>query len=495
MTPRRPQDKSSTSDASRASGQGAAAAVDSTYSAPFWYAYVGNTCLMLAVSLLYRYADLVTSLGGTEWDLGWIIGVGMVGSLLMRVAQAEGIDRIGARRVWVWSVLAFAVACVAHTFLTTVHGPAVYLLRVAYQTSVAGAFGASITYISMRAPVVRVAEVVGTLGTSGFIGMMGGTLLGDLICGASVVSRAEVNRMFVWAAGLGLLSSVFAWLATRRDIPPARRRRPAAGPLVRRYHPGWLLLVAVAVGIGVGLPSNYLRPYTESLGIKGIAVFFWVYAPTAFLTRLTSRRMPERFGVRPMVFAGLSCMVFSILLYPIVRSEWTLAVPAVFAGVAHAFLFPSVTGGGSTAFPVRYRGLGVTLMLTMVDIGNLVGAPLAGAVLEMAESSKLPAYPAMFFTVAGVLTLFGAGYALFGQRAVRITDRTAPRRKKSKRKRRLRQPSNRWLAGSPPQNPATIFSCWRAVFNLLTRRSANQSRQFLGVEPAQSAWPRGYVAC
>ena len=66
--------------------------------------------------------------------------------------------------------------------MTTVDGPAIYVLRIIYQSSIAGVFGASITYISRRAPLSRVAEIVGTLGTSGFIGMMSGTTLGDWLC-------------------------------------------------------------------------------------------------------------------------------------------------------------------------------------------------------------------------------------------------------------------------------------------------------------------------
>ena len=45
---------------------------------------------MTAWSLLYRYADFVRLLGGTEFHLGWIVGVGMVGSIFMRLALGRG---------------------------------------------------------------------------------------------------------------------------------------------------------------------------------------------------------------------------------------------------------------------------------------------------------------------------------------------------------------------------------------------------------------------
>jgi len=50
------------------------------YGSHFWLSYAGNLLVMTAVAVLFRYADFVAFLGGTEFHLGWIVGVGMVGS-------------------------------------------------------------------------------------------------------------------------------------------------------------------------------------------------------------------------------------------------------------------------------------------------------------------------------------------------------------------------------------------------------------------------------
>src|SRR5437016_6297132 len=71
------------------------------YGRAFWLSYLALTSLMVAVSLMYRYADFITFLGGTELELGVVVGVGMVGSLLMRLAQGVGIDRYGSRHIWI----------------------------------------------------------------------------------------------------------------------------------------------------------------------------------------------------------------------------------------------------------------------------------------------------------------------------------------------------------------------------------------------------------
>lgn len=396
------------------------------FGVPFWLTYLANSTLMVSVSLLFRYDDFVKSLGGTELNLGLIVGVGMVGSLVMRVFQAVGIDNHGPRLVWLLSIVGFVTACVGHLFVTTVDGPLVYALRILLQTSIAGVFGSSITYISGRAPVARVAEVVGTLGTSGFLGMMIGTSLGDLLLEGGPLDRQHVSRLFIAATISGVLSGICALVATHGHLRrPRTRKQPPLVWLLRRYHPGRLLLVGIAMGFGLGLPQYFLRPYTRELGIDGIATFFAIYPVIAFVFRVAIRRMPDRLGVRPTILMGLSSLAISMLLFLPVTSWWGLLLPALFQGFGHACLFPSVVAGGSGAFPMRYRGLATTLVLGMFDVGVLIAAPSAGLLVNSARTLGLPAYPSMFAAVSLVMIVVAVIYAT-GRRAERTGGQPRP---------------------------------------------------------------------
>ncbi len=385
---------------------------DRTYGAAFWSAYTANTLIMVAVSLLFRYADFIHYLGGTELNLGWIVGIGMIGSLVMRLAQGTGIDKFGPRFVWVWSNVLFIVSLLAHLFVTNVDGPAIYIVRILFNTSVAGIFGASITNISLRAPTHRLAEVLGTLGTSGFLGMMLGTLLGDRLFGSAPVDWPDLRNMFVAASVLGSLSMVFAFMATRNEVRPARRHDPPLLWLLRRYHPGRLLLIGIMMGIGLGMPQIFVRAFTASIGLPGIAVFFWMYAPAAFVARMATRQLPDRIGVRPTIIIGLGCLSLGCLAFIPVTQNFELIPSAILIGVAHAMLFPAVVAGGTTGFPGRYRGLGTTLMLACFDLGNLVGMPALGGVIFYSAKFGLPGFPTMFVSLSVVMALVATWYAI-----------------------------------------------------------------------------------
>lgn len=388
-----------------ATGEGA-------YNSSFWLTYCANCALMMAIAVQYRYADFVKFLGGSELLLGWIVGLGMVGSLAMRLVQGVGIDAYGVRRIWLLSVVGFIVACLGHLLVESATGPAIFLLRVLYNSSVAGFFGATITYISRRAPINRIAEVVGTLGTSGFVGMVTGTALGDWIFGPGTPTADDLQGMFIASALLGVVSLFLSLAATWGHAPPVRRRQPPLFWLLRRYHPGAVLATGVAMGFGLSLPTIFLRPYTESLGIPRMALFFAVYTGFAFSARLATRTWPSRIGVRPMILTGLVCLVLSVLLYMPVQAAWHLVFPAISLGAAHALLFPAVIAGGSAAFPVRYRGLGTTLILSMFDIGVLFGFPIVGAILYLSEGAGLPKYTTMFIIVAALLAAISVYYAV-----------------------------------------------------------------------------------
>jgi len=399
------------------------------YGRSFWLAYVANIILMAAIALLYRYADFVTVLGGSEVHLGWIVGLGMVGSFCTRLTLGSSLDRHGPRLVWLISTAVFVVVWFLHLGIERHDGLAIYVLRIVWCSAVARMLCAATTCVAAGVPLLRVAEMVGVLGTAGFLGMVLGGQLGDLICGAETLLREHVDQMFVAAGLLGCVGMVFVWLATGSEAPRRRRRMPPLTWILRRYHPGALLLIGVASGIGLGLPQTFLRPYAAELNITRIGLFFLVYAPTAIVTRILTRRWFARFGLEPIIILGMAGQVVSVLLFLVVRSQWHLVIPALAYGISHALLYPSVVAAGSRSFPGRYRGLATTLVLAAWDFGLLIGSPIAGVVVHYSEWLGLPPYPTMFITIAGVMAATGSGYVFSAGRSRKAQPRIWPARR------------------------------------------------------------------
>jgi len=221
----------------------AAARNDRPLGGSFWCAYVANTSLMLGVSLLFRYSDFVEHLGGSEYELGWIVGVGMVGAVVMRLVIGLCVDRYGAANTWIVSELGVILSLVGHFGVDGVDSLEIYALRMLYATSLAGAFGSSIVFVSLRAPVDQIGATIGALGSSGFIGMALGPVLGDYLFSLPGGSRTPVDRMFACALVAACVALV-ATLVGRWMVGPHPR-------LVRRVGARGLAVATLPSGSGV----------------------------------------------------------------------------------------------------------------------------------------------------------------------------------------------------------------------------------------------------
>jgi MFS family permease len=258
--------------------------------------------------------------------------------------------------------------------------------------------------------------VIGTLGTSGFIGILLGPQISDWICGSATIGRAEVHRMFVLAAVIAAVATLSAWLATSRDVPPIVRSGPGIWRLMRKYLRVSVSLVAAAMGAGFAIPMTFLSPFASELGIQRIGPYFAVYAMTAFGTRMATRRLFQRHGNRPWILVGMLLLTASFAMYLPVKSSWQLVVPGAVAGVAHALLFPSIMSAGTIVFPRRFRGIATSLMLAMYDFGTFLGAPVVGAFLRYSRDFAAGPYPLMFAGTALLFLVITVGYWRCGPR-------------------------------------------------------------------------------
>lgn len=370
--------------------------------------------MLIAVSLMFRYADFVKSLGGNEANLGMIVGLGTLGAILFRFVQGPAIDHYGPVAVWIVSLAGLAISLVLHLTIQQIDGWPVILVRGLMNLCVAGVFGAWLSFVSLRVPADRVAEVIGVVGTSGFLGMGLGPVIGDWIFDQPWQVPVQVRTMFLTAAGIVTASMVFpaiaGWLESRahggyRRLTADSRQRHRTGmaAMIRKYHPGFLLVVAAVMGMTISLPGTFLPLFVEELGFVQLKIFFVTYNAVAFVSRLLFRMAPSRLGLRNTILAGLGFMGTSMLLYNVVDSPGDLVWPAIAGGLAHSFLFPAVVAGGTAFFPRENRGLATSLMLAMYDFGVLLGMPLAGWSVIVARQAGWSGYSFLFGMVSVLL--------------------------------------------------------------------------------------------
>jgi len=351
------------------------------YTRAFWIAYTANLLLTTGNALTFRFAEFVQLLGGTETLTGQVVRAGLIASLVVRLILGQAIDGLGVRRVWFASSVLFILGCLLFVMNDRL-GPMIYVARVLFTAGMSSMFACSIYHVQSHVPPYRRTEIIGSLGTSGFIGMIAGTQLGDLLFYTVTNERVLFAVLFWITVALGLAYLVLILIVTRGESSRTPVLSPPIYRLMFRYWPGPPVLVALAMGAGFTITTVFLTRQATANGLHGIGTFFAAYATTGFIFRWVSRSWSASIGRHRVILLGLAGHVIGYLLLIPVKSEWGFVLPAILHGFGHAMLFPCVVSLGAGAFPQEYRGTGTTVILAFVDLGTMISAPLLGRLIE-----------------------------------------------------------------------------------------------------------------
>jgi MFS family permease len=359
--------------------------VSRLYDRSFACAFFSQIGFVLSNTLMTHYARWIDFLGGDVEQVGIIMGAGAVVGLLLRPGIGQCIDRIGARNVWLLGYLIFGAGAAANLGLTDL-GFGIYFCRSLLVLGAAFVFSSSLAYITHHAPPERRTEAIGILGVGGFIGMILGPVLGDVILGDTRSTENFQTLFAVSVASLVLPALLLFFLE-----PPATETRQPAARLtdffrtIKRCWPGMIILVVATFGLCMTVPFVFLAKYIDEVGlsIPGVSemgLFFFCYAGWGLTVRIWSRKIPDRLGRRKMLLVGCIVMGSGMFLFPWVDAEhpWRLAAPALLCGTGHALMFHTATSLFLHTFPAEVRGVGSALSLMVLDLGMIAGAPVLG---------------------------------------------------------------------------------------------------------------------
>ena len=408
------------------------------YHAAFWVAFAANLVVVSSNALTFRFAELVNYLGGTEGLAGLTVAVATLGAVLGRFKIGEAIDRLGVRKVWsacsglgVVGALTLAAAAPiaarlpddAGSWLTwTAMRLPIFAGRLLFTVGLAGQFGCSLVHIQNLVPASRRTEAIATFGSSGFLGMMTGTILGDFIF-HHTAGDSRYAVLFGASAACAGAYLLFTLYLTRdyRHEPPAERA--SALSLLLKHWPGPVTWVGGAMGLGFAVSTVFLTRFATARGLDGIAPFFMGYATSAFTFRVLTRRWSATVGRHRMIAAGLAGQTAGFVLLPFVTAWWHLVPPAVLVGFGHALLFPAVVSLGTETFPLRYRGTASTLILGFFDLGMLACAPILGFAVDAGVAAGLSGgaeFTPMFLGAAAAVAGVGVYYHLAAGRGADV---------------------------------------------------------------------------
>lgn len=355
-------------------------ATHALYTRTFWLACATHFTGAMSFGMFLLLPLFIRRLGGDELTIGLVLGVGMAVSVAARPLIGYLLDRVGRRRVLLWSGVLNVVSFPPFVLLETT-GPGLYALATLHLVIGGALFAAYFTYIADLVPVTRRVEGIAIFGVAGMAPNGLGPALGE-----ELIARAGYEWFFLVASGFALVSVlVTTRLPERRPAADATGPRPG-GAVRDLWHTvlrGGLLRVMVATvvfGAGIDVAFYFVAPFTRDLGIARAAPFFAAYASTTIGLRILGRRLLGRAGTHRIAVPAFAVFAAGLALLALLPAPGVMLLAGIACGAGHGSLFPVMNALAIARTPPRLHGTVVSLYTGALDLGAVLGTPIGGAV-------------------------------------------------------------------------------------------------------------------
>jgi MFS family permease len=381
------------------------------HSAPMWtknffLLCVANLAMYLSLLLLLPTVPLyVLTLGGTQRDVGYVMGAYTLGAMCMRAITGGLLDRYGRKKMMISGLMIMVAVTVlyrlAHdvsslTVIRALHGLTFGLVSTALGTAVADSV-----------PTTRMAEGIGYFGLTTSLSMA----LAPLI-GLWLVGRFSYPVLFTVVSVMAILTLCCTVPVRSADVPVSAPAGSIAGTLASLLEKTALLpsVAAFFLSAVYGAVVYFIALYAADLGIGNIGLFFAASSLSMIISRPVSGRWADRRGAGMVILIGLLVLLGGITAIGLSHTITGFLFAGTFTGLGFGICLPTLQALAVRDVPVNRRGAATGTYYAAFDMGVGLGAILWGFVAEATG------YRVMYFTALVPVALAGATYYTFRAR-------------------------------------------------------------------------------
>ena len=374
------------------------------YSPSFITMAFSNLFTVSSFGTFFLFPLFITSYGGSKSDIGVIMGVFALSSVLCRPWISDMIDRIGRKR-------SYTIGCIIMSIL-----PLIYLqfrgnlshfylflilVRILHGVGLAICFTASFTYIADIVPEGRLNEGIGIFGITGLTGLAIGPVIGEII-----IQEFGFSIFFVAATGMATIGLILHLPLSESFEHDSHDFSQSFFSVLKKRKMLMLALLAFLFGFGLAASGSFVSPFAKEQGLAFISLYYISYSSAAVLTRLLGGRLADRIGEDRIIPYALTLTGGGLLVLMLLGGNAVLALSGLMSGCGHGFLFPCLNSLAIRNEPINIRGKITGVFTGGIDAGAFAGSIILGYIGEWAG------FPALFFA-AGLALLTGLGVQKF----------------------------------------------------------------------------------
>lgn len=358
----------------------------------------------MVVTILSKY---LTGIGITISLAGVIVGLFSLTSLFSRPFCGLMADRLNN----VWLLVASNVLMFVGVLglALTKNIPLIFFFRILSGLGFAVGSTVQVSLIIRFIPENRMGEGIGYMGIS----MLISTACAPAV-GLFIADLAGMQATFLTAAALPALTCVF--LLFLKDFAPAPQPVEKKKIELRDFFEPKALFFTLpysTLSFVNGIISSYLVLFADVQGIKGISIYFTLYAVFLFLVRPVAGKLMDAKGIRYTVFPGMLLTAISMFLLGYSSTLWLVLVTCLLRAVGQGAAQPSLQAGCINYVGRDRSGVATSTYFLGGDVGQGFGPMVAGAML--AQIAGIPGYR-FVFSFCGILILIAMVYFYFAAR-------------------------------------------------------------------------------
>ncbi|MGA7934733.1 MAG: MFS transporter [Kovacikia sp.] len=328
-------------------------------------------------ALLPTLSLYIQHVGGTNQQVGIVIGAFAIGMLLFRPWMGHLADQQGRKIVLLIGLFAVAVAPLGYLYTQSIS--LLIAIRAFHGLSIAAFTTAYTALVVDISPIQSRGEVIGYMSLVNPVGMAIGPALGSFF-----QEWAGYTPLFLLSAGAGFIGLICAFQVVAPPLPLT--------PSISKQTTNqlfWQLLgssrlrvptvVMLLIGLAFGALATFLPLLIQSTQVNfNAGLFFAAGAGSSFGARLLTGRASDRYGRGRFITLSLGLYAAAMLLIWSAQHPVSFLLAGVLEGAGAGILIPMMLALIADRSQPNERGRVFGLCWIGFDLGIAIAGPILG---------------------------------------------------------------------------------------------------------------------
>ena len=331
-----------------------------------------NLGKQMSNSILSKYVD---SLGSPATIVGLVSSVFAFSALLFKLISGPALDTYDKEKIVIGATFALGVAFLGYSFSTTV--PIIIVFRFLQGAAQAFTATALLTMAADALPKEQFSTGVGTFALFETIA----TAIGPTI-GLGLVRIIGYNSTFLVSSVFMFVSAIGVCFFKQKPFHQTKKFHISLDTILAKESVKYAILLFV-FNFSFCVIGTYLAIYAEKQGVvENIGLYFTVYACALLITRPFIGKLTDKLGVTKVLIPAFICFCIAYWLISISTTLWMFLSAAIINAFGLGACQPVVQALCMKCVSQERRGAASSTCYIANDLGNLVGAPVAGWIVE-----------------------------------------------------------------------------------------------------------------